>query len=88
MITKTQKAELVAKYGKNPKDTGNTLVQVAILTAEIEDLKPHFKNNPKDKHSRRGFLAKINQRRVLLQHLKETDFETYQKALAELNLRK
>ncbi|WP_029512656.1 30S ribosomal protein S15 [Mycoplasmopsis iners] len=88
MITKTQKAQLVAKYGKNAKDTGNTFVQIAILTAEIEDLKPHFQNNPKDNHSRRGFLAKITKRRLLLQHLKNTDFDTYQRALAELNLRK
>ncbi|MEA4115275.1 30S ribosomal protein S15 [Mycoplasma sp. 744] len=88
MITKEQKQELVKKYGANAKDTGNTFVQIAILTAEIEDLKPHFTNNPKDFHSKRGFLAKINKRRVLLQHLKHTNFETYQKALSELNLRK
>ncbi|WP_027120779.1 30S ribosomal protein S15 [Mycoplasmopsis lipofaciens] len=88
MITKDQKAKIVAKYGKNKNDTGNTFVQIAILTAEIEDLKPHFQNNPKDNHSRRGFLAKISQRRVLLKHLKENDFETYTKALSELNLRK
>ncbi|VEU78270.1 30S ribosomal protein S15 [Mycoplasmopsis columbinasalis] len=88
MITKADKAKLVAKFGKNAKDTGNTLVQVAILTAEIEDLKPHFQKNPKDNHSKRGFLAKINRRRVLLQHLKSEDFDAYQKALSELNLRK
>ncbi|QSF13939.1 30S ribosomal protein S15 [Mycoplasma sp. Mirounga ES2805-ORL] len=88
MITKLQKAELVKKYGKDSKDTGNTFVQIAILTAEIEDLKNHFNVNPKDKHSRRGFMAKITKRRVLLQQLKENDFETYTKALAELNLRK
>ncbi|KUH47267.1 30S ribosomal protein S15 [Mycoplasmopsis meleagridis] len=88
MISKLQKAELVTKYGKNSKDTGNAFVQIAILTAEIEGLKKHFAQNPKDNHSKRGFVAKINQRRVLLQHLKKTDFVTYQKALAELNLRK
>ncbi|MGY5139694.1 30S ribosomal protein S15 [Mycoplasmopsis gallinarum] len=88
MITKEQKAELVKKYGENAKDTGNTLVQIAILTAEIEDLKPHFEVNKKDLHSRRGFLAKIAKRRSLLDHLKKTNNERYHFALKELNLRK
>ncbi len=88
MISKEQKAKLVSKYGKNAKDTGNIFVQIAILTAEIEDLKPHFEKNPKDNHSRRGFIAKINQRRVLLEHLKDTDLQTYNKALSELKIRK
>ncbi|WP_406617154.1 30S ribosomal protein S15 [Mycoplasmopsis adleri] len=88
MITKEQKAQLVSKYGKNKKDTGNIFVQIAILTAEIEDLKPHFQNNPKDNHSRRGFLAKITKRRLLLQHLKEEDFNLYNKVITELNIRK
>ncbi|AIA29415.1 30S ribosomal protein S15 [Mycoplasmopsis californica] len=88
MITKEQKAQLVAKYGKDAKDTGNSFVQIAILTAEIEDLKKHFENNPKDNHSRRGFLAKITKRRILLAHLKQENFDLYTKALAELNLRK
>ncbi len=51
MISKEQKAQIVAKYGANKKDTGNIFVQIAILTAEIEDLKPHFLANPKDNHS-------------------------------------
>lgn len=88
MISKEQKAKLVSKYGKNAKDTGNIFVQIAILTAEIEDLKPHFEKNPKDNHSRRGFIAKINQRRVLLEHLKDTDLQTYNKTLSELKIRK
>ncbi|TQC53992.1 30S ribosomal protein S15 [Mycoplasmopsis mucosicanis] len=88
MITKEQKQQLVVKYGKDAKDTGNTFVQIAILTAEIEDLKKHFEQNPKDNHSRRGFLAKVSKRRVLLAHLKSNDFDLYSKALVELNLRK
>ncbi|MCE6057010.1 30S ribosomal protein S15 [Mycoplasmopsis agalactiae] len=88
MITKEQKAQIVTKYGANKKDTGNIFVQIAILTAEIEDLKPHFLANPKDNHSRRGFIAKITKRRILLQHLKKENFELYNKVLAELNLRK
>ncbi|RIV16456.1 30S ribosomal protein S15 [Mycoplasmopsis gallopavonis] len=88
MVSKERKAELVKKYGKNAKDTGNAVVQIAILTEDIEALKPHFAKNPKDNHSRRGFLAKIAQRKVLLKHLKETDFDAYAKALEDLNIRK
>ncbi|VEU70270.1 30S ribosomal protein S15 [Mycoplasmopsis glycophila] len=88
MVSKERKAELIKKYGKNEKDTGNAVVQIAILTEDIESLKPHFLKNPKDNHSRRGFLAKIAQRKVLLKHLKENDLETYSKTLVELNIRK
>ncbi|ADE20028.1 30S ribosomal protein S15 [Mycoplasma crocodyli] len=88
MVTKERKAELVKKYGANPKDTGATFVQIAILTEEIEDLKPHFLNNPKDNHSRRGFMAKISKRKVLLQHLKKSNFDLYNKCLEDLGIRK
>ncbi|WP_036452338.1 30S ribosomal protein S15 [Mycoplasma buteonis] len=88
MVSKERKAELVQKYGKNAKDTGNAVVQIAILTEDIETLKPHFLNNPKDNHSRRGFLAKIAQRKVLLKHLKDTDLDLYTKTLVDLNIRK
>ncbi|MFV8418026.1 MULTISPECIES: 30S ribosomal protein S15 [Mycoplasma] len=88
MVSKERKAELVKQFGKNAKDTGNTAVQIAILTEDIELLKPHFLNNPKDNHSRRGFLAKISQRKVLLKHLKENDFDEYSKVIEALNIRK
>ncbi|MFV8477164.1 30S ribosomal protein S15 [Mycoplasma sp. Z355B] len=88
MVSKERKAELVKQFGKNAKDTGNTAVQIAILTEDIELLKPHFLNNPKDNHSRRGFLAKISQRKVLLKHLKENDFDEYSKVIESLNIRK
>ncbi|MFV8414395.1 30S ribosomal protein S15 [Mycoplasma sp. Z707] len=88
MVSKERKAELVKQFGKNAKDTGNTAVQIAILTEDIELLKPHFLNNPKDNHSRKGFLAKISQRKVLLKHLKENDFDEYSKVIEALNIRK
>ncbi|SYV96950.1 30S ribosomal protein S15 [Mycoplasmopsis edwardii] len=88
MVSKERKAELIKKFGKNAKDTGNTAVQIAILTEDIESLKPHFLNNPKDNHSRRGFLAKISQRKVLLKHLKEANLEEYNKVIEALNIRK
>ncbi|TDV22692.1 small subunit ribosomal protein S15 [Mycoplasmopsis mustelae] len=88
MVSKARKAELIKRFGKNAKDTGNSSVQIAILTEDIESLKPHFLNNPKDNHSRRGFLAKISQRKVLLKHLKEKDFEEYKKVTEALKIRK
>lgn len=83
-----KKKLLVKKYGKNEKDTGNAFVQIALLTHDIEKLKPHFQANPKDFHSRRGFLAKITQRKTLLAYLKKNDPETYLKCLEEFKLRK
>ncbi|MBN4083744.1 30S ribosomal protein S15 [Mycoplasma sp. CSL10137] len=88
MVSKTRKAELVSQFGKNAKDTGNVSVQIAILTEDIEKLKPHFSNNPKDNHSRRGFLAKISQRKVLLKHLKASDLNEYNKVTDLLKIRK
>ncbi|WP_027121085.1 30S ribosomal protein S15 [Mycoplasma leonicaptivi] len=88
MVSKEKKAELVKKFGKNAQDTGNTSVQIAILTEDIELLKPHFLKNPKDNHSRRGFFAKIAQRKVLLKHLKESSLEEYNKIISALNIRK
>ncbi|MGZ9755915.1 30S ribosomal protein S15 [Mycoplasma sp. 394] len=88
MVSKARKAELIKKFGKNAKDTGNASVQIAILTEDIESLKPHFLKNPKDNHSRRGFLAKISQRKVLLKHLKENDFNEYKKITEALKIRK
>lgn len=88
MITKEQKAKLAIEFGGSEKNTGLTEVQVAILTAEIEDLKPHFKSNKKDLHSMRGFMAKIEKRKALLNYLKHRDFEKYQALIAKLGLRK
>lgn len=88
MITKEQKKKLAIKFGGSEKNTGLTEVQVAILTAEIEDLKPHFKSNKKDLHSKRGFMAKIEKRKSLLNYLKNKNFAKYQELIAKLGLRK
>ena len=77
MITKEQKQAIVEKYGKDAQDTGSTEVQIALLTARINDLTDHFKANPKDHHSRRGLLKMVGQRRGLLAYLKKNDFESY-----------
>ncbi len=88
MVSKEQKAEIIKQFGGNVINTGATSVQIAILTSEIESLKEHFKQNPKDLHSNRGFIAKIEKRKRLLKYLKKTDFDKYQDTIAKLNLRK
>ena len=88
MITKEQKQEIVAKYGKDANDTGSTEVQIALLTARINDLNGHFKANPKDHHSNRGLLKMVGQRRGLLEYLKKNDVEAYRSLIARLGIRK
>ncbi len=88
MITKEQKAEIIAKYGKDANDTGSAEVQVALLTARINDLNRHFKENPKDHHSNRGLLKMVGQRRNMLAYIKSKDIERYRKLIESLGLRK
>lgn len=88
MISSEKKAEIVAKYGKDAKDTGSPEVQVAILTARINELQDHFNQHPKDHHSRRGLLKMVGQRRGLLAYLKKTDIERYRALIEKLGLRK
>ncbi len=88
MITKEMKAELAAKYGKDANDTGCPEVQIAILTARINDLNVHFASHPHDHHSRRGLLKMVGQRRNLLGYLKDKDIERYRAIIAKLGLRK
>ena len=75
MIAKEKKQAIIAEYGRTPNDTGSPEVQIAILSARIAELTEHFKQNPKDHHSRRGMLKMIGQRRGLLAYLKEIDIE-------------
>ena len=83
-----QKAAIVAEYGKSATDTGSTEVQVALLTARIADLTPHFQQNKKDHHSRQGLVRLVNQRRKLLDYLKKKDSTRYQDLIARLGLRR
>ena len=75
-------------HGRTAGDTGSPEVQIAILTARINDLTDHFKANPKDHHSRRGLLKMVGQRRGLLAYLKKTDIERYRALIEKLGLRK
>lgn len=86
-ISKETKKDLVKQYGKDAKDTGNTEVQIAILTAEIQSLTEHLKNNAKDFNSKRTLYAKNSKRRSLLNYLKNKDIEKYRELVKKLNLR-
>ena len=88
MITKEQKAQIIAEYGRGEGDTGSPEVQIAILTARINDLTDHFKANPKYHHSRRGLLKMVGQRRGLLAYLRKKDIERYRALIERLGLRK
>jgi len=88
MLSKERTAEIVKKYGKNEKDTGSAQVQIALLTAQINDLTAHLKANKKDASGRRGLFVLVGQRRALLNYLNKTDRDAYVKLLSELNIRK
>lgn len=88
MIAKEKKQAIIAEYGRTANDTGSPEVQIAILSARIQELTDHLKDNPKDHHSRRGMLKMIGQRRGLLSYLKETDIERYRSLIERLGLRK
>ncbi|MBQ2238201.1 MAG: 30S ribosomal protein S15 [Lachnospiraceae bacterium] len=88
MMTTEKKLAIIKEYGKNEQDTGSPEVQVALLTARINELNEHFKNHPKDHHSRRGLLKMVGQRRNLLAYLKKVDIERYRSLIERLGLRK
>ena len=88
MIAKEKKQAIMAEYGRTPNDTGSPEVQVAVLTARIQELTEHLKNHPKDHHSRRGLLKMVGQRRGLLAYLMKTDSERYRALIERLGLRK
>ena len=87
MVTKEMKEQIMKEYGRTEGDTGSPEVQVAILTARINDLNEHFKANPKDHHSRRGLLKMVGQRRNMLAYLKSKDIERYRTLIQRLGLR-
>lgn len=87
-LTKEQKAEIAAKYGRGSNDTGSAEVQIAILTASINQLTDHLKIHKKDHHSRRGLLLQVGQRRRLLSYLQKSDLERYRTLINDLGLRR
>ena len=88
MLTVDHNAPIINDFQRKEGATGSSEVQIALLTFRINDLTPHFKANPKDKHSRRGLLKMVSARRRLLAYLRRTDAETYRNVLTRLGLRK
>ena len=88
MIRKEEKSAVIEANKTHENDTGSPEVQVAILTARIQQLTEHLKVHKHDNHSRRGLLLMVGQRRGLLDYLKSTDIEAYRALIAKLGLRK
>jgi small subunit ribosomal protein S15 len=82
------KADIIKANARGASDTGSPEVQVALLTARINDLTPHFKTHAKDHHGRRGLLKMVNQRKRLLAYLKDKDADRYTALIQKLGLRK
>ncbi len=87
-MTIERKREIAAKFGANERDTGNTKVQVALLTERINHLTEHLREQKKDHHSRRGLLMLVGRRRRFLDYLQRKDLEGYRALIKELGLRK
>jgi small subunit ribosomal protein S15 len=87
-LTQERKAEIVTRFGQNAQDTGNTRVQIALLTQRINDLTAHLREHKKDHHSRRGLLMLVGQRRRLLNYMQRHDLEGYRSLIRELGLRR
>jgi small subunit ribosomal protein S15 len=87
-INSEQKARIVGEHQRAKGDTGSSEVQVALLTARINDLTEHFRTHHKDHHGRRGLLKMVGKRRRLLTYLEQTDIAAYRHLVDELGLRR
>ncbi len=87
-LLKEKKTEVIEGYKTHTRDTGSTVVQIALLTENINQLSDHFQVHRKDFHSRRGLLVMIGKRRRLLTYLKKSDPKKYEETIIKLNLRK
>lgn len=88
MISKEKKTAIINEYARKAGDTGSPEVQIAILTARIQELTAHLQENPKDHHSRRGLLMMVGQRRGMLDYLMSKDIEAYRTLIEKLGIRK
>ncbi|MCD6307851.1 MAG: 30S ribosomal protein S15 [Candidatus Latescibacteria bacterium] len=87
-ITKEEKLDYAKKYGKDENDTGNTQVQIAILTHRIRELTEHLKLNKKDNHTRLGLMKLVGKRRRLLKYMEKSDITGYRSLIKKLAIRK
>ena len=86
-VDKVKKQEIIEKFSRRENDQGSAPVQVALLTARIQELTDHFREHPKDHHGRRGLLKMVGRRRRQLNYLRRTDIERYRSVIQELGLR-
>ena len=87
-VLQKNKTEIIKEFGRFEGDTGSPEVQIALLTARINELNDHLKMHKKDHHSRRGLLMMVGRRRGLLNYLAEQDIERYRAIIAQLGLRR
>jgi len=87
-LTQERKQEIVTQFGETPTDTGNTRVQVALLTERINQLTQHLREHRHDHHSRRGLLMLVGRRRRFLDYMRKQDLEGYRALIRELGLRR
>lgn len=85
-LTKQKTAEIIAKFGGSPQNTGSTEAQIALLTERITALQQHYATHKKDLLTRRNFLKMLGQRKALLKYLKRTDAARYEKLVQQLGL--
>ena len=83
-----KKKDTIKSLAIHSKDVGSTEIQIGLLSEKIENLTNHFKKNKNDKHSTRGLLFAVNQRKRLLEYLKKNNLDSYKNVLTKLNLRK
>ncbi len=86
-MDKAKKQEIISSFAIKEGDTGSTEVQVALLTERINHLTDHLKNNPNDKHSRRGLLQMVGKRKGFLKYLESRDIEKYRELKKKLSIR-
>ncbi len=87
-LTQERKREIVAEYGDSAEDTGNTRVQIALLTERINELTEHLRTHRKDHHSRRGLLVLVGKRRRMLNYMQRNDLDAYRQLIRQLGLRR
>jgi len=87
-MSTAQKQHIIEDYKRGPQDTGSPEVQIALLTARIQQLTGHFASHKQDHHSRRGLVRMVNSRRKLLDYLKKKDLERYRALISRLGLRR
>jgi small subunit ribosomal protein S15 len=87
-LVKEKKSEIIGDYRQHEQDTGSPEVQIALLTARINQLTEHLKEHKKDHHSRRGLLMMVGQRRRLLNYLSNKDIARYREVISRLGLRR